>query len=202
MGTEAIGWTSGTPDSPGYNFLFSSGSADTSGSAGLKLWGPNSGSNNGLPASSPDGGNFVALGGDPNLVLQPIEQTITGLVSGDSYLVSFYWAGAQQAGAIGATTDQVQVGFGTETQSTAVVANASKGFTGWMAQSFTFTADSTSDVLSFFAVSTPAGLPPFVLLDGVSVTAIPEPSSLVILALGLAPIGVVTVRRRMKAKRA
>ncbi len=202
--TDALGWTSGTSLSPGYNFLFAAGTADQpGGSAGLELWGPGTGSNNGLTASSPDGGNFVALGGDPNLVLQPLTQTINTLVSGDTYTVSFYWAGAQQAGANGITTDQIQVGFGSDTQSTAVVTNASQGFTGWMAESFNFTANSTSEVLSFFAVSTPAGLPPFALLDGVSVTAaVPEPSSFVILALGLSSMGVVGVRRRMKANRA
>ena len=51
--TVATGWSSS-----GYNFLFASGTADTTGAEGsagtLMLWGPNDGSDNGLPASSPD----------------------------------------------------------------------------------------------------------------------------------------------------
>jgi hypothetical protein len=54
--TTATGWATS-----GYNFLFASGSADTTGEVGtygaLKLYGPGDGSANGLPASSPDGGN-------------------------------------------------------------------------------------------------------------------------------------------------
>ena len=51
----------------GYNFLFAPGVADTTGATGadgnLKLWGPGDGSANGLPATSPDGGNYVAADG-------------------------------------------------------------------------------------------------------------------------------------------
>jgi hypothetical protein len=44
-------------------------------------------------------------------------------------------------------------------------------------QTMNFTADNTSDLLSFFAVGTPNGEPPFVLLDGVSLNAdTPEPA--------------------------
>src|ERR1700722_10749802 len=56
--TTASYWTTS-----GYNFLFTSGSADSTGVTGsagnLKLYGPGDGSANGLPASSPDGGNYI-----------------------------------------------------------------------------------------------------------------------------------------------
>src|ERR1700754_1679619 len=63
------GWTNGRDGSGnlGYNFVYSSGSADTTGANGssgnVKLWGPGDGSNNGLPATSPDGGNYIAADG-------------------------------------------------------------------------------------------------------------------------------------------
>ena len=51
---------------------------------------------------------------------------------------------------------------------------------------FTYKATSTSEVLSFFAVGTPTGVPPFVLLDGVSLNAsVPEPETLTMMATGL-----------------
>jgi hypothetical protein len=202
VGTNATDWTSGSSGSPGYNFLFEPGTADTTGAAGLYLWGPapaGGGVDNGLTASSPAGGNFVALGGDPNLVLEPISQTITNLTPTDQYVVSFYWAGAQQSGASGATTDQLQVSLGGQSISTAVVDNASEGFTGWMQESFTFTATSGTEALSFFAIGGPAGLPPFVLLNGITMTAVPEPSSLMLTATGLLCIGGVYLRRRVRS---
>jgi len=187
--TTATGWTSAIGNSNAYNFIFAAGTADTSGSNGqygnVQLWGPGNGSANGLPAASPDGGNYV--GADGAFQVGAISQTINGLNAGDSYLVGFWWAGSQQYTFTGDTTEQWQVSLGAETQSTAVAANASHGFTGWMYQTFTFTADGSSDVLSFLAVGTPNGsVPPFVLLDGVSLdSATPEPGTMGLLAAAL-----------------
>ena len=195
--TTATGWST-----TGYNFVFQSGAADTLGATGqygnLKLWGPGDGSANGLPASSPDGGNFIAA--DGAFQVDAITQTLTNLTVGARYTVSFWWAGAQQSGFTGATTDQWQVSFGGQTQSTAVVNDASHGFTGWMQQVFTFTADNTSDVLSFLAVGTPAGVPPFSLLDGVTVNAAtPEPGTCALMFGGLVA-GLGVMRRRQRSR--
>jgi hypothetical protein len=200
--TTATGWTS-TGDS--YNFIFASGSADTTGSNGqygnLQLWGPGNGSANGLPATSPDGGNFV--GADGAFQVGAITQIINGLITGNTYTVSFWWAGAQQSGFDGATTDKWDVSLGSETHSTSVVSLPSHGFTGWMQESFTYTATTTgSEVLSFLATGTPTGVPPFALLDGVSLNAnaVPEPETLVLLGIGVA--GMLAVRRQQKNRRA
>jgi hypothetical protein len=64
----------------------------------------------------------------------------------------------------------------------------------------TFTASSTSQILSFLAVGTPTGLPPVSLLDGVSlvdstVPAVPEPSSWAMLLAGVGAMGFMLRKR-------
>ena len=191
--TNATGWTNvvnGGVD--GYNFLFAPGTADTTGATGVdgnvKLWGPGDGSANGLPASSPDGGNYVAA--DGAYEIGAIQQQLAGLTVGASYTLSFYWAGAQQSGFTGPNTEGWQVSLtGDATQDTAIANNTTEGFTGWMLQTFTFIAQSATPTLSFLAVGTPNGEPPFSLLDGVSFTqTAPEPSTNVLIGLGLLSI--------------
>ena len=195
--TTATGWTSA-----GYNFIFSSGSADTTGVTGqfgnLMLWGPNNGSANGLPASSPDGGNFV--GADGAFQVGAITQTVNGLTAGDSYTLSFFWAAAQQSGFTGATTEQWKVTLGGQEQDTAILPNANHGFSGWQSQTFTYTANASSELLSFLAVGTPDGVPPFALLDGVSLNAdsAPEPGALMLMLGGLmSGLGLLRLKRRV-----
>ena len=100
------------------------------------------------------------------------------------------------ASASGNITEQIQASLGSQTFSTAVVAAPSGGFSGWFAQSFTFTAAGTSQVLAFLSVGTPAGGPPLALLDGVSLVAAPEPSTWAILVAGMAGVTFLARRRR------
>ncbi len=201
--TNATGWTNvvnGGVD--GYNFLFAPGTADTTGATGadgnLKLWGPGDGSANGLPASSPDGGNYVAA--DGAYEIGAIQQTLAGLTVGTSYTLGFWWAGAQQSGFTGVNTEGWQVSLtGDATQDTIIASNTTEGFTGWMYQTFTFIAQSATPTLSFLAVGTPNGEPPFSLLDGVSFTqTAPEPGTNVLIGLGLLciPLAAKLVKKR------
>jgi hypothetical protein len=147
-----------------------------------------------MPASSPYGGNFI--GADGAYEVGAITQTISGLTSGDFYTVGFYWAGAQQTGYTGATTEQWQVSLGSSTQSTAVLNNVSQGFTGWQYQTFTYQATSSSEVLSFLAVGTPNGQPPFALLSDVTLLVqTPEPATVVVVLSGLLVLAGVRRRR-------
>ncbi len=146
----------------GYNFVFAPASGTTSGtsadnaggggaSGNVKLWGPGDGSTNGL-TNSPDGGNFIAADGAYSVAA--ISQTIVGLIPGSTATLKFYWAGAQQSGFTGTTTDQWEVSLGSQTQCTPVINLVSNGFSGWTQVTMTFTATSTSEVLSFLAIST------------------------------------------------
>jgi hypothetical protein len=197
--TTATGW-SVPPPSGSYSFVFAPGTADTSRAlsqyGGLSLWARGTAQPTGLPASSPNGGNFVAA--DSAFQQGAISQTITVLIPGQSYVVSFDWAGAQQAGFTGDTFDQLQVTLGGVTHSTPVVNVVNHGFSGWTPETLTFTANNVSDVLSFFATGGPPGVPPFALLDGVSLSAsaVPEPTSLALLGVGMAGLGIIVRWRR------
>lgn len=182
----------------GYSFVFTPGTADTGNGAiateypsNLKLWGPNDGgASTGTTLSSiPGGGNFIAT--DGGFETGALSQVITGLTKGAGYALSFYWAGAQQTTQSGPTTDSWTVSFGdgtqagTATSSTGSVADASKGFTPWTQATFSFVASSATQTLSFLAVGSPAGVPPFSLLSNVSLTYTPEPSTWAVMLAGV-----------------
>ena len=195
---QVTGWTTN-----GYNYVFLPGKADTTGGAGeygnLQLYGPNNGGTSCtpgpcLPATSPTGGNYVAA--DGAFGVGAINQTVTGLTVGAGYLLTFYWAAAQQSGFSGVTTENWTVSFGSSNYQTATVTNPDKGFTPWRQERVAFVASSTSQVLSFLAAGTPSGQPPFSLLDGVSLTLAPEPATWLVMIVGIGGIVAFTRRRR------
>ena len=183
--TDLSGWST----TSGYSFVLTTSnySAFCGDAGNLGLYGP--------ITASPDGGNFVASDGAYQTGY--IYQTISGLVPGSNYLVSFDWAAAQQSGYTGATSDYFELGLGTTygVGASAVTPNynlPSGAFSGWMGQQFSLLATATSEVLWFFAVGTPSGQPPFALLDGVNVT-VSEPPAAALLIVGL--LCLVGVRR-------
>jgi len=201
----------------GYNFVFTPGTADVGTSAGANTGSPNEapgqynasngygstyiwGSNNGgsvtLPLTDPAGGNFVAA--DGAYETGAITQTITGLTVGYMYLLKFYWAGGQQEGYTTATTEAWQVSLGSQTFTTGTASIVAGGFSGWMVQTFKYTATSTSETLSFLAVGTPSGQPPFALLGGVDLEVIPEFSNWTVFAGFGAVCTVFEVARRRR----
>jgi len=196
--TVATGWTVANG---GYTFAFAPGTGDTTGSngqyGGLSLWGTNNGGNNVLPATSPSGGNFIAM--DGAFQVKPLQQAITGLTVGKTYSVGFDYAFAQQAGFSGPTQQNVSVSFAgvTHNAEAANYALGSHNFSGWLHTSVDFVATSASDTLSFLAYGDQP-VPPFALLDGVTFTpdAVPEPATWAMLLIGFGAVGFAARRRR------
>ena len=213
--SNVTGWST-----TGYNFIYNASSVRTSsavkngitvpvgdplayqtGGGQVGLWNPSA------PASytgqyktifsDPAGGNLAAA--DGAYQVGAISQTLNGLTKGSNYAVNFWFAGAQQDGYAGATTEAWKVSLGSQSFTTAVLNNNAEGFTGWFQQTFIFQATGASEVLSFLAIGTPTGQPPFTLLDGVSAFDVPEPGTLAMLGAGVLGLGVVARRRGKRA---
>ena len=197
--TDAVGWTIGNYP---YTFVFAPGTADSTGSNGvfgnLSLWGPNNGSANGLPATSPTGGNFIATDGNfPGQPTGPVSQIITGLTPGKTYRVGFDYGFAQQSGYDGPTIQNWTVEFAGQSATTADFNLGNHEFSGWMTTSYNFIANNATETLSFIAYGN-VPVPPFALLDGVSFGAVPEPGTWAMLIAGFGMVGL-SARRRNRA---
>ena len=207
----------------GYNYVFTPGSADLGTSAsGAPVGKPQEapgqfnntagfgdtflyGAQNGGTANFttfPFSGNMIAA--DPVYETDAISQTISGLTVGKVYSLHFWWGGAQQESYSGTTSESWSVSWasssGTQTQQTATIYNVTHGFTGWQQQTMYFTANQTSETLSFLCVGSPSGVPPFCLLGGLDMEITPEYSN----AAAFAGFGIgcvvfdVARRRRMR----
>ena len=127
--TDVTGWTS-----TGYNFLFTPGTATGAGAYSgqysnyLKLYGAADGgaTGNTWNGNSPEGGNF--FGADGAYQTGPITQSISNLTIGTTYLLTFEWAGAQQSGYSGATTEGWNVCLGSTCNGTGMLPDISHGF--------------------------------------------------------------------------
>jgi hypothetical protein len=154
-----------------------------------------------IPNTSPGGGNFIVADGASGYSIA-LYQALTGLTAGATYNVSFWYAAGQQSGFTGTTTEGWQVSLENTAQTTQVAANgttiqdtpaqaggglASGAFQAWAQETFSFTASSSSQVLTFLSLGTPSGQPPAVLLSDVVMTVqpTPEPASLGMCGMGL-----------------
>lgn len=158
-----------------------------------------------VPQTSPDGGNFVFSDGD--FMNSPITQIITGLTPSVTYQLSFLQGLAQDkepnVTTPGYVTGYWQVTLGSSTlNSTLMKANGTVAGPGsatmspWALETMVFTAQNATEVLSFFSVGT--GDPPLVLLDGVSLAAVPVPSALTLMFSGCLALGSVYRRTRWR----
>ncbi len=147
---------------------------------------------------SPDGGNFVALDGDPT-INSTIYQNVA-LTPGQEYTITFNWAAGQLQSRTGATNESVNVQIGSGSildlnSNTSTVNIAAQAFAGWYTQSYVFVAKNAAPTLTFFAKSTSTCLPPMVLLDGVTLIQTPEPGTFGLLGMGAFVIWVMRCRR-------
>ncbi len=216
-GTLYSGATGGTytnwTTTSGYAFILtpSQATGGFTGPAGsLKLWDTtNGGAGPTAITSSPAGGNFLAIDPSYPRTGDYVQTSVTGLVTGQTYTISYYTAAAQQSGfdllagqtQIDNWTVKVLDGGTSALKATVTQGNFSAvnhGFSGWIQQSFTMTATATSMLLQFIANSNiSSSQPPFVLLDGVTATVnTPEPSAMALLATGV--IGLVGIGRRRR----
>jgi MYXO-CTERM domain-containing protein len=167
--TTAANWQNG---SYGYRYNIIASLANlqaTSDYYVFGLWGATPGYQNGNGfTTSPNGGWFLQSDGFD--VRTPLEQTISGLDVGSTYTLSFQYARSQEASQSGDSFQKWRATFGSESFETPNALLPSHGFDGWYTATHQFTAATSTQVLSFLAFGT-NGVPPFLLLDGVSLTA-------------------------------
>ncbi|HEY1932550.1 MAG TPA: PEP-CTERM sorting domain-containing protein [Acetobacteraceae bacterium] len=230
---DPVGWTGGTGlifiDSPTQNNPSEVGTgANEQASSGTYLptyYSPTTG----IPSAENLPGNYVEADGNPNFE-SGFNYTVTGLVSGTTYTLSFYQAASQQVGFSGSTTNQWIVALGTagltdtisgghgtyhDADATAsIVATPlmnvpSEGIINWNYVTLNLTADSTTDVLSFLAWGnngSTANEPPMAFLSGVNsppgLSVTPDLPEPVSLSLfGVGLAGLGMVARRRRRKR-
>ena len=200
------GWTGGGgafPGNPDHLQFYYFGGTQTSVSATNEFGDPQAYFHPSLSTLSPNGGNFVALDGDglgSSDFRGVLSQNITGLTIGNTYTLSFNWGAAQLINRTGATTEQLHVTFGSDVFDTAIVPNPSGGFSGWMTVNTNFKATSTSQLLTFLSIGSPAGLPPIAVLDGVSLhSGVPETATWAMMLVGFGGLGAMIRRRRASA---
>ncbi len=120
-----------------------------------------------------------------------LSQSITTVI-GQRYAVNFDLAGNPDGGPL-LKQVVVAVNGGQSGTFDFTTGATSRGSMGWLGQVYRFTATSTSSVLSFTSlVGTPSGP----ALDNVSIAAVPEASTWVMLIAGFGLVGVASRRSR------
>jgi hypothetical protein len=181
------------------------GNGSTAGSELDGSAGPANGFDNGM-VGPPGGGASVVLDGTdgfgPTGGFGFIEQTVGGLVAGQTYTLSFLQAGSTEIGITSEQTMNFNVTVGDQMVGSSPLMDVpGEGFAGWNSYSTTFTWDGVGDVLEIAAVG--SGDPAFALLADVSLTgggtAAPEASTWVMIVAGFAGLGLMARARRKVA---
>lgn len=136
---------SGTPPQPGWTSI--SGSPDTSSST---QWGFSGSFWVGGAYPPPTGHSHFMSAGNFSIGGEAVQATITGLTAGNAYTFTFYVAGFRANDAnTPSLGNSYRVVIGNE-DSGSVVFNS----TGWIQQTFTFTADSPNEIIILFGQTT------------------------------------------------
>ncbi|HEY4079984.1 MAG TPA: PEP-CTERM sorting domain-containing protein [Burkholderiaceae bacterium] len=159
-----------------------------------------------LTIASPDGGKYWGSqylvghlwNGTPMVAAGGISQTVNNLTIGQTYQISFYSMANYNSDP--KVSAYWQVGFGSSTLNGNTVYPGPTDADGvWSQSKLNFVATSTSQTLSFAAafLGTTPGLTPAVLnIDGISIAAVPEPSTLGLMLAGFTALGLCARRRR------
>jgi hypothetical protein len=170
--------------------------------------GPGYGVNNGM-VGPPGGGASVVIDGTygfgpaPNYGYGYIEQTVAGLVAGETYTLSFMQAGSTEMGVNSPQMMNLQVTLGDQMiGASPSMSVPGEGFVDWNSYSTTFKWDGVGNVLQIAAAGT--GDPAFVMLADVSLTGggapgTPEASTWVMIVAGFAGVGLMARARRKAA---
>jgi len=209
-GSTSSSWNAVYINDPNPNFSNPSSSPPDFMPAAYRSCTAAAGFQTGASCQNPNGpGWFVNLDGDPSFPAA-ISQPISGLTKGAEYQLAFSWSIVQRNDESGSTWGEyLEASLGDQSSLTPNIFPGPgtscptgclppQGFSGWFTTSLDVVWDGSSSLLSFMAHGNPSGLPPSVNLDSVSLTAVPEPSSWLMLIGGLGLVAVIARRRRQR----
>jgi len=148
----------------------------------------------GIVFEAEDGKQLMDLSGyTSNSSSNGISQTVTTVI-GQSYSLSFYVGSATDHYLFDASTVDLSIGGGTLTSYTN--STTPSNMVDWKLFTVNFAATDTMTSIAFFDGSGPSNYES--LLDNVSLNAVPEPSAVILVSLGVVGIMMRTAFRRLR----